>query len=393
MKKFKNFVLLLLIFVLLLGFVMPLASAQWYQDDSTWYYTQLNGNNAIGWQNINNTWYYFHSNGAMATGWIQDGSTWYYMRSSGAMATGWVQDGSTWYYMHSSGAMATGWIQDGSTWYYMHSSGEMAIGKININGNWHEFNTSGAWIGPTSQPPQLAIGTVLLDKDGVKILYNGINVSSWSTEINIIIENNSDRSIMVQTREESINKYMISASISSTVTVGNKANTSIRFSNDALEKSGITEINEVELYFLIINPDTYGTIFTSDNITLQVSTPKPLPPVIGTVLFDQNNIRITYINMTQDRWDTNLNIVIENNSDRSIMVQTRDESVNGYMIYTSISPTITAGKRVATGIRFSNDTLEKNGITIINEVDIRFLIINPNTYGTIFSTDIIKIKP
>ncbi len=52
----------------------------------------------------------------MATGWYQEGTTWYYDQPNGDMKTGWQKPWEQWYYLRSSEFL----YQEGSTWYYLH---------------------------------------------------------------------------------------------------------------------------------------------------------------------------------------------------------------------------------------------------------------------------------
>jgi hypothetical protein len=63
---------------------------------------------------------------------------------------------------------------------------------------------------------------------------------------------------------------MMDPLFSATVYDGKKCVDDITIFSSDLEDNGIEKIEEVELQFDILNPDTYMTIYTSDPITFSV---------------------------------------------------------------------------------------------------------------------------
>jgi hypothetical protein len=234
---------------------------------------------------------------------------------------------------------------------------------------------------------------VLLDRDGVKITYTGITRGNIFTEINLRIENNSSISVGVQTRNESVNGFMVYGFMSQTVAPNTTEDTDVTFLNSSLTASGITSVNEVQLNFIFINPPSFATVFTSDLITIRLFAPTSPPPVAGTLLMEHNGVKITYTGLTVTSSYNEINLYIENNSGISVGVQTRNEYVNGISMSGIMSQSITPGNRAHTTQSFFNSSLAENGITSINEVQFNFIFFNPSTFATTFTGETITIKP
>jgi hypothetical protein len=86
--------------------------------------------------------------------------------------------------------------------------------------------------------------TVLYQND-VTITAMALNQGGFlGTKLVLLLENNTDRDLLVQTRNESINGYMVDAIMSQDLTAGNKANANMTFLYDH-SLYGIEEISEI----------------------------------------------------------------------------------------------------------------------------------------------------
>lgn len=112
-------------------------------------------------------------------------------------------------------------------------------------------------------------GTVIMDKNGVKITYMGIKENSGfmgGYYINLKIENSSTKNYMVQARDISLNGIMSKHIVfSSDVAAGKIANDAILVYD--LEKDGITAPITTAEFYIIVYDDNWDT-FTSDVVTV-----------------------------------------------------------------------------------------------------------------------------
>lgn len=112
-------------------------------------------------------------------------------------------------------------------------------------------------------------GTVLLERNGIKITFLGIGSLKYGgEEVKLFIENTSSKNYMVQTRDESVNGIMVSPIFSCDVAAGKSAYDSIEFPSYALDESHIASISTAEFIFFIVNDDNWNDDFQSGIITV-----------------------------------------------------------------------------------------------------------------------------
>lgn len=238
----------------------------------------------------------------------------------------------------------------------------------------------------------------IFDQDGITISVTGITEDSlFGPELNLLIENNSDKNITVQARKSAINGYMISATMSSDVASGKKANDTLSFSSSELDTCGIDTIASIEFSLHIFDPDTFDTLYDSDLINLNTNMAEGFNQNYdssGETIYDENGIKIVYKGLSTDGSILGPEIIlyVENNTDQVITIQARDTSVNGFMIDPSLSTEITPGNKAVSGMTFFSDQLEENSITDFETVETSFHIFDGN-YNTIVDTAPITITP
>ena len=114
---------------------------------------------------------------------------------------------------------------------------------------------------------------LVYDQNSVKIYYLGITAGSSSlggSNINLRIENNSSKDIMVQVRDFSVNGFMTDSVFSCEVAAGKKANSDIKLYQSALDQNNITKITGVELKFKVINSSDWTDSTESKSISIGV---------------------------------------------------------------------------------------------------------------------------
>ena len=78
---------------------------------------------------------------------------------------------------------------------------------------------------PTASTAVTVQEGVIFEQDGIRITLKGFDEKGlFGPELKFLIENDTDMDIIVQTRNESVNGYMIDASMSAEVASGKKAN-------------------------------------------------------------------------------------------------------------------------------------------------------------------------
>ncbi len=113
-------------------------------------------------------------------------------------------------------------------------------------------------------------GSVMLDQNGIKIVIKKVDDknSFWGADVYLYIENNSDQNITVQARDVSVNGFMMNPVLSSSITPGKRAFSSLIFLKNEMEQNNIEQIQTMELSFHVFNTLNIDTILDSDKITV-----------------------------------------------------------------------------------------------------------------------------
>lgn len=239
--------------------------------------------------------------------------------------------------------------------------------------------------------------TVIVDKAGVKITVKNLDANSlFGPELKLLIENNSGKDLTFQCRNASVNGYMTEIMMSVDVANGKKANDSLTFMESELEMCGISAIADMEFSFHIFDTEDWETYFDTDTIKLKTSiadTYEYAYDDTGDLAYDGNNVKVIIKGLAEDAsfFGPSVVVYIENNSGKNITVQTRDVSINGFMIDSIFSCDVVAGKRAVSTITFMDSDLEENEITNIEDVEFSFHIYDSDDWETIVDTDVVNI--
>ena len=110
------------------------------------------------------------------------------------------------------------------------------------------------------------------------------------------------------------------------------------------------------------------------------------------VLYDADNIKITASSLGDSWAGPTLKLLIENNSDRSVTVQARNASVNGFMVETMMSADVAAGKKANDELTFLTSGLEECGIDTIAVMEFSLHIFDSEDWTDITETDSFTIE-
>ena len=256
---------------------------------------------------------------------------------------------------------------------------------------------------PTSAPTEKPADevtieeTVLVDKDGVKITAKSIDTKSlFGPELKLLIENDSGKNLTIQTRDVSINGYMISTLFSASIVSGKKSNDSITFMSSSLEDCGITMIADIELVFHVIESESYDLYFDSDPVVIKTSVFDGFEYSFdesGTLAYEGNGIKIIVKGLSEETlFGQEILVYVFNTNDKNVTVQVRDVSVNGFMLSAYFSCEVCPGKHAVDSITFLSSELEENSIETIEEVELSFHMFYSDTWKDIADSDPITIK-
>lgn len=122
----------------------------------------------------------------------------------------------------------------------------------------------------------------------------------------------------------------------------------------------------------------------------------PQATINETVLYDQNNVKITAKQLTANTSGLDLSLLLENNSDQNIEVISgsigySQNAINNYMVPGYLNVEITAGSKANKIMKFDADELMILGITEIGKIDVAFQVDNDNS-DTLFKTGPCELK-
>ena len=238
---------------------------------------------------------------------------------------------------------------------------------------------------------------VLYDENDIKITATGLEDGLFGTELQLLIENNSSQGVTVQARNANVNGYMVSTMMSADVAAGKKANDSLTFETSGLKECGIETIATMEFSFHIFNTESWDDIADTEVIKVDTSAAGSYTQTYddsGEVLVDADGVKIVGKGLSADGsfWGPGVILYIENNTEKDITVQVRDVSVNGFMVDSSMSEDVVAGKKALSAVQFFSTDLESNSITDITDVELYFHIFELSTMDTVFDSDVITIQ-
>lgn len=250
---------------------------------------------------------------------------------------------------------------------------------------------------PVEQKMEIA-ETVLVDEAGVKITAKSFQPEDlFGPALKILIENNSGVDLTVQTRDASVNGYMVETMLSADVVNGKKANDEIVFMASDLESCGIETIADLEFSFHIFTTEDWEDYLDTVPVQLKTSAAETYQYTFddsGEVVFEGNDMKIVVKGLVADDslFGPSIVVYIENNGGQAVTVQTRDVSVNGFMVEPMFSTDVMGGKRAVDTITFMSSELEENEIFDIETVELSFTIFDYENWDTIVDTETVTIN-
>ena len=233
---------------------------------------------------------------------------------------------------------------------------------------------------------------VLVEQDGIKITaLEYVRDNIWGDGIKVLIENESEKDVTVGCDALIVNDYMIHDLFVSEIAAGKKSNATIYLSSSELKAAGIDTVGRIEIYFHAYDADSYEGIFTTDCIEIETSAIDSMDTTVndeGTELYNEGGVRIVGKTVDENSfWGTAILLYIENESGRNVGISVDDMSINGFMLTPYFSTTVYDGKKAVDDITIMSSELKENGITSIEEVELKFHIYDNSSYETIADSE------
>lgn len=232
--------------------------------------------------------------------------------------------------------------------------------------------------------------TVLFDQDGIRITATGLSTDSlFGPELNLLVENDSAQNIVVQPNYCMVNGYMMDGLLSADVAAGKKANDTLDFLSNALARCGIKTITDIELDLVVSDGDSWQTLYETGPVILQTSAAGLYTQTYddsGEEIYNQNGIRVVAKSVNDDLFGMGIKFYLENNTDKAVIVNADNVSVNGYMMTDLFYSDLTPHSHAVDTLTLLGSELEDNHIDTITDAELSLQITDADYYQTIDST-------
>lgn len=108
----------------------------------------------------------------------------------------------------------------------------------------------------------------------------------------------------------------------------------------------------------------------------------------SSVLYEDSNYKITFTNFMKDWAGLEMNLELENNSDKDIIIQIENISVNGFMENSMFSADVMSGMKARDSITLTDLEIEPNEV---KDVTVQFIIMDTD-YNTLLETEKITLN-
>ena len=232
--------------------------------------------------------------------------------------------------------------------------------------------------------------TVLFDQDGIRITATGLSTDSlFGPELNLLVENDSAQNIVVQPNYCMVNGYMMDGLLSADVAAGKKANDTLDFLSNVLARCGIETITDIELDLVVSDGDSWQTLYETGPVILQTSAAGQYTQTYddsGEEIYNQNGIRVVAKSVNDDLFGMGIKFYLENNTDKAVIINADNVSVNGYMMTDLFYSDLAPRSHAVDTLTLLGSELEDNHIDTITDAELSLQITDADYYQTIDST-------
>ena len=237
--------------------------------------------------------------------------------------------------------------------------------------------------------------SILLDQNGIVVTMKGFEETYFSLDLNLLIENTTDKEVDVDIVYAVVNGYsMQDAYMIGTVAGNAKLNTEISFDLEELARCNIDEITEIQLVFELYDYAVWETIAISDVINVYTeSSFMQTYDTSGITMVDQNGIKIVYQEFVKDDeyYGPYAVFYVENNTDKPVNFDCSNIQVNGFMISGFFYGRVEPGTCAIMTLEFYTSELEENDISEIENVKLSFEVYYSDDWSYFIETELMDL--
>ncbi|WP_405357648.1 hypothetical protein [Ruminococcus sp.] len=238
----------------------------------------------------------------------------------------------------------------------------------------------------------------IYDDEKLSVSLKGIDYTAVSgPQLQLTIENKSDKEIVVQSPYSIVNGYMITPELNAKIAPSKSTDCSLTLPYFKLAIAGITSIKKIEFALRSVDSKTYNPIATTELITVETSAEQVKEAECdesGQVAYDDNDIKIILKGVNTDRAysdGTEVIVYMFNGTDQKIAIRAKDVVVNGYDMTSAMNSTILPDKRAVDVVTIYKLDLKEHDIEEIDSIKVSFTIKDADNWETIDSTDLISV--
>ena len=222
----------------------------------------------------------------------------------------------------------------------------------------------------------------VVDNEECTIKINEIKPNSiWGYTLEVELENKSaDKTYMFAVNNASVNGVQCDPLFADSVAPGKKSNEEITFFDETLEENGIGDFTDIEISLRVYDDNDWE----AEDIASETVHIYPYGEDKATTFVresqDSDNVIVDNEYVTaiitgyeeDDIWGYTANLFLVNKTDKEIMFSVDETSINGYMMDPFWADSVSAGKCAFTSISWSDDNLEENGISEVENIEFIF---------------------
>lgn len=237
---------------------------------------------------------------------------------------------------------------------------------------------------------------VIYDREGVRITVTGIEEDSWTgTKIWMMLENNTDRNLLLTGDVFVVNGITVQAYLYAEVAAGMKANDSLELFTDVLDMADIEKIATVRGYDTrLVDSDSLDTV-AKIPLSLETSVAETHVQEIddsGEEIFSRDGVTVTARVISEEFYGQAVQLLVKNDTGKDIIVEAENISVNGFTVDAWLYDTVCRDT-----VRFSEldlfaSGLQDNGIEEVENVTFTLRILDDTTYETLLKSDVLTIS-
>jgi len=160
-----------------------------------------------------------------------------------------------------------------------------------------------------------------------------------------------------------------------------------------IEDEQETEIETTTQLPQLINKGEFTTDGREESDTKQPTSEQQTSNLSEGIVYQDENVIIKYAGLSIEKYNRGyvINFLIENLSSKTLTIQLRETSINGYMASPIMSIEIAPNKKAMDGAKIVNEEAEKFPMDNIKNIETKFHIFNSNDWEDYYETENIVV--